>query len=108
LGAILCGFLWTAVDVSGIESPWFRRVRTPVDGCGHVLEIYGSEGWGVRVPPGVLQRLRATFAAATDSANLFRACQSPQTNGRATNGGFGAGRVVRPFCRRRQTAPRLE
>jgi hypothetical protein len=46
LGAILCGFLRTAMDVDGIESPLFRAVWTVVDAHGHGLEIYGSEGWG--------------------------------------------------------------
>ncbi len=34
------------VDGCGIESSSFRAVWTPVDVCGHGLEIYGSEGWG--------------------------------------------------------------
>ena len=48
LGAILCGFLWTAVDAGGIESLSFRPVWTSVDVCGHGLEIYGSEGCGFK------------------------------------------------------------
>jgi hypothetical protein len=34
------------VDTRGHESLPFRAVWTAVDGCGHRLEIYGSEGWG--------------------------------------------------------------
>ncbi len=45
LGAIPCGRLWTRVDVYGIETLSFRAVWTAVDGRGHRLEIYGSEGW---------------------------------------------------------------
>ena len=54
LGAILCGHVWTAVDAGGIEGLPFRAVWTAVDACGQRLEIYGSEGWGFGVPPGVL------------------------------------------------------
>jgi hypothetical protein len=50
LGAIVCGFLWTAVDSDGIESPSFRPVRTTVDTSGRGLEIYGSGGWVFESP----------------------------------------------------------
>ncbi len=46
LGAIRCGFVWTAVDACGIETLSFRHVWTAVDTHGCRLEIYGSEGWG--------------------------------------------------------------
>ena len=38
--------LWIAVD--GYGHPWTRKpsVQGCVDGCGHRLEIYGSDGWG--------------------------------------------------------------
>jgi len=46
LGAVRCGLVWICVDVGGPESLSFRAVWTDVDGCGHGLEIYESEGWG--------------------------------------------------------------
>ena len=60
LGAILCGLLRTAVDSCGIETPPFRPVWTAVDACGHRLEIYGSEGWGLS------QATRASLPARAD------------------------------------------
>jgi hypothetical protein len=50
MGAILRALVWTAVDSSGPESPLFRPVRTPLDTCGHGLEIYGSGGWVFESP----------------------------------------------------------
>ncbi len=38
-----CGRVWTQVKHGSFP---FRAVWTPVDCCGHFLEIYGSEGWG--------------------------------------------------------------
>ena len=37
LGAILCGFRWTAVDADGIEGLSFQAVWTVVDTYGHGL-----------------------------------------------------------------------
>jgi len=77
LGAILCGFLRTAMDVGGIESPLFRSVWTAVDGlwtavdgCGHRLEIYGSEGWGSnsQSPPGTESQWRVSWAVVSGVA----------------------------------------
>ncbi len=44
LGAILCELPRTAVDVTGLERRSFQVVWTPMDACGHGLEIYGSGG----------------------------------------------------------------
>ena len=59
------------MDAHGIESLCFRPVWTAVDVCGHRLENYGSEGWGVRDPPGVP---RSPFTAKVSSTRSPRSC----------------------------------
>lgn len=44
LGAILCGFIRTAVYVGGLQATSFRHAWTPADAYGRGLDIYGSEG----------------------------------------------------------------
>jgi len=46
LGAILYGFPWTATDARGTRNRSDQAKWTSVDNPGHLVEIYGSEGWG--------------------------------------------------------------
>jgi hypothetical protein len=63
------------VDAGGLESPSFRATWTPVDACGHHLEIYGSEGW-VSNSESSLSPLRAYSAADAMLAFASPAVQS--------------------------------
>ena len=50
LGAILRGFLRTAVDARGFDISSFQPRWTLLDALGHRLEIYGSGGWVFESP----------------------------------------------------------
>ncbi len=56
LGAILCGFVWMALDPGGIETLLFRPVWTDMGAYGYPWTARGDlriRRLGVRVPPGV-------------------------------------------------------
>jgi hypothetical protein len=50
MGAILCGFIETAVDTGGRGRLQFRALATLLDVGGRRLEIYGSGGWVFESP----------------------------------------------------------
>jgi hypothetical protein len=59
------------VDTGGPEGLLYRALRTPLDACGHALEISGSEGWGFEslrachAKPLLRRRFRRAESAAT-------------------------------------------